>query len=260
MKKAITCILFIFISIAAYNQAVGYQGNKFILLAGYAPVNNGVAILLDYHLIDDHYSNDFENPGAKDPILIRHVPKIEMEYVVARYASLFFRYNPFKHISNAAYYDDFSNEQVDLVGVDSKGNMFSFGYRSYLSGNIAPLGSYFGLYGTIFNYNSEFVESKFADHPLPESFLEYPSSSDKMFGLFMQYGVKNIFWDQLILDIQFDAGYFFKDTDEIKYLEEDNPFYPYFLGNPFRPDYYTVFNTRAFFFVTPSVNVGWLIF
>jgi hypothetical protein len=258
-----TILFFVFISVfrmISFSQAVGYQGKKLIAEIGYIPANNVSAILLDYNLADDYYSNDFENPGARDPVIFKHLLKFEIEYAAFRYGSLFFRYNPFTINSNVEYYDQATGLRVDYVSAESKGGMISLGYRKYTNGNLAPLGSYWGLYGTQYSFESRFTDSKFAEEKTPEVFLEYPSSKNHLFGLFGQIGVKNIFWDKVILDIQIDAGYFFGQGEDYYSEGGIDEFAPYDLSSSSDIMYYTVYNTKAFFFLTPSINVGYLIF
>lgn len=258
-----TLLLIIFLSvfrIISFSQAVGYQGKKLIAEIGYIPANNVSAILLDYNLADDYYSNDPENPGGKDPVIFKHLPKFEIEYAAFRYGSLFFRYNPFTINSNVEYYDQATGLSVDYVGAESKGGMISLGYRKYTNGNLAPLGSYWGIYGTQYSFESSFTDSKFADNKAPEVFLEYPSSKNHLFGLFGQIGVKNIYWDKVILDVQIDAGYFFGQGEDYNTYTNLDEFSPYVLSLSSDIMYYTVYNTKAFFFLAPSINIGYLIF
>ena len=104
------------------------------------------------------------------------------------------------------------------------------------------------------------TDSKFADNKAPEVFLEYPSSKNHLFGLFGQIGVKNIFWDKVILDVQIDAGYFFGQGEDYYTDTNTEEFSPYVLSLTSDIMYYTVYNTKAFFFLAPSVNIGYLIF
>lgn len=260
MKTLRILFLLLLVPVISFSQAVGYQGKKFIVELGYIPASNLSAILLDYNFADSYYSNDIENPGARDPLVFKHLPKVEIEYVVARYSSIFFRYNPFKNISNIEYYDQNTGLTEDYIGAQSKGSMISLGYRKYTNGNIAPLGGYWGLYGTSYSFENSFTDSKFADHPAPESFLEYPAEKNRLLGLFGQIGVKNIFWDKVVLDVQIDAGYFF-GKEEVYFEEEyGDAFSPYGLSTDADLMYYTIINTRAFFFLTPSINIGYLVF
>lgn len=262
MKKTWLLISIVLLSLSIYGQAVGYQGKRFIIQAGYIPANNMAAILFQTNLEDDHYTS-YEQMSTgvfENPLIFVHLPKVEAEYVVSRYGSVFLRYNPFKFTTNIEYLDDNSFEPIDLVGIETKGNMFSFGYRNYLSGNIAPLGSHFAYYLTYFKYNSAYGESKFAEDPAPEVFLEYPSFENSMVGLFGCYGVKNIFWDKLVLDFQIDGGWFFKKRDKFEYAEYEGEFSPYYIESSREPDYYGAFNTKPFFYITPSINIGYLAF
>lgn len=259
--KTLRFLLFLAIFPAvSWSQAVGYQGKKLIVELGYIPANNLTAILLDYNLADDYYSNDIENPGARDPLIFKHLPKVEVEYVVARYGAIFLRYNPFKIISNVDYYEQSTGLTADYIGAQSKGGMLSLGYRKYTNGNLAPLGSYWGLYATSYSFENSFTESKFAESPAPESFLNYPAEKKRMLGLFGQIGVKNIFWDKVVLDVQIDGGYFFGHQYDYISVDYEDAFDPYALSSDSEIMYYTIINTRAFFYLTPSINIGYLVF
>jgi hypothetical protein len=262
MKQAILIAFIILIHGQAPGQSVGYQGKKFIVQAGYAPANNLLSVLLDYNLADEYYSNDIENPGALDPLIIRHVPKMEIEYVVFRYGSVFFRLNSFRHISNIYYFDESTGIQDDLVGIQTKGLMTSLGYRKYTSGNIAPLGAYYGIYGTIYRFTTAFSDSKFAESATPEPFLEYPEQENSMAGLFVQFGTKRIYWDRVVFDFQIDGGWFFKDAYSGNPINNPDQFSPYTLSISSESgiEYYSIFNTKPFFLLTPSVNLGLLVF
>jgi len=260
MKNKLPLLLFLSIASIAQSQVVGYQGKRFIAEIGYAPANNVTAILFNYNLADDYYSNDPDNPGGKDPIIFRHIPKVELEYVITRYGSVFFRYNPFSITSNLEYFNDITGQSAGIVGAESKGSMVSLGYRQYRNGNIAPLGSYLGVYLTSYSFKNAFVESKYSEDPVPESFLNYTVEDDKMFGLFAEFGVKLIYWDKLVVDLQADGGYFFKNLDDYSSAGYGDSFDPYILSTDQHIVYYTATNTRAFYFLVPSVNVGFLVF
>ncbi|MFI5172778.1 MAG: hypothetical protein ACHQFW_10325 [Chitinophagales bacterium] len=262
MKK-LFCFIFILVifSNAVFTQAVGYQGKKFMVEIGYSPASNLAARYTNYMLEDDYYGP--EDPflsKEKDPILFKHIPKLNIEYVIFNSGSIVLRYNPFAITSNVFYFDSFTNER-DLVGVRSHGHMFSIGYKSYTSATAAPLGGYFGVYGTIYSFNTEFTDSKYGVNLMPGEFGNFVFEKTSLPGLSVSYGVKNIFWDKMTLDISLEAGYFFKDVGEYILAEELDLGDQYYLQNEFvNPIYNSVYNTRAFFFAVPTVSIGYLAF
>ena len=236
-----------------FSQSIGYQGKKFIAEIGYLPANTLAAKYFKYSLADDHYSD------TEYPILVKHLPRVSIEYALFNSGSLEFKYNPFRVDCNMTYIDNQTNI-TDLICGETKGNMFSFGYKSYLTPTAAPLGTYFGVSATVFSFTSSFVESDFASGPAPQGFFDHTFEKDKWIGLFVSYGVQTIFWDKVTLDIALEGGYFFGDPTDYATTEPIAADDRYSLVDYYTPSYNNLINTRAYFFVVPSLNVGYLLF
>ncbi len=244
---------FLLLQSAMFAQAIGYQGKKFMAELGYSPVSNLSAKYFSYGLADDYYDD------ANDPILFKHLIKVNLEYTVFNSGSLVFRYNPFNYTSNINYYST-ATDITDLVGIESKGNMFAFGYKSYTTPTAAPLGKYFGFYVTRYSYSTALVQSEFSRNSVPEPLANFKWDKVSSIGLSVSYGVKTIFYDKLTMDISLEAGYFFDNA--VSSVNFDNAL----LGAEYQfvsdayPQQTTLINTRAFFFAVPTIAFGYLAF
>ena len=102
MKKIFTFVLIVCTIQNMFAQAVGYQGKKFTIEVGYSPVTTLTARYFDFNLSDAHYLNE-------SPILVKHIPKIGVEYVVLNRGSLMLRYNRWNFTTNLEYPTSFKN-------------------------------------------------------------------------------------------------------------------------------------------------------
>ncbi len=252
------CCSFIIVFILQSNlsaQAVGYQGKKFMLEIGYSPLTTLSAKYFKYSFDDEYYTDSLE----QEVLLFKHVPKIGIEYVIFNSGSVVLRYNPWKLTTTQSYYDNV-NDEVHLMGAESKGSMITFGYKSYITATPAPLGSYYGIYVTDYIFNIAYTDSEFDKTPVPDEFKNFELAKESAIGLFGVLGFKNILWDQFTLDVSLEGGLFFQNTvDPITYTgDEFGPQYsPLSYESPHRAN---IINTNVFFLVSPTISVGWLAF
>ncbi|HMU68366.1 MAG TPA: hypothetical protein PK511_04995 [Chitinophagales bacterium] len=234
------------------SQAVGYQGKKFIVEAGFSPATNLLLRYLDYSMV-----NDAIPEGERAPTEFKIIPRVSFEAVIFNSGSFFVRANPYNYSSTLSYLDK-NYDEVHLMQLDTKGFMFSIGYKSYNTPTPAPLGSYWGFNVTRYNFNSSYENSPDDSQGLPNEISDYLIAESGCWGLFVSYGAKNIFWDKMTLDISLEGGYFFNNP-EVGLTMDDNAF-----GNDFEPIHLeypqsiNLTNTRAFFFIMPTIQLGYL--
>lgn len=233
-------------------QAVGYQGKKFMIEAGFSPASNLLLRYLDYNMINDGIPE-----GEIAPMEFKIIPRIGFETVVFNSGSFFVRVNPFNYSSTLSYFDNIYDE-THLLQLDTKGFMFSLGYKSYNTPTPAPLGTYWGFNLTRYNFNSSFEKSPDDQQAIPDLIANKLISESGSWGIFVSYGSKFIYWDKMTLDISLEGGYFF-DTPEGKDPYPEDSFGEDFTYNPeYYPQTVNLINTRAFFFVMPTLQVGYL--
>ncbi len=257
MKKLLLIIFIVFNTIiSADAQAIGYQGKKFMIEVGYSPASNLSARYFSYRLNDDYYTNI---DSAKDPLIFKHIPKIGIEYVIFNSGSIVIRYNPWKYTSNMEYFDN-DALSYGYVGNQIKGGMLTLGYKSYITATPAPLGSYFGVFATLFNFKTTFVDSEFDENLTPQEFADFGVESGSSVGVFAVLGSKNILWDQVTLDFCLEGGVFLKNGVDQSPLISGEFGERYSLTSGSSPQYNSLSNTGTFFFVVPTISVGWLVF
>lgn len=251
MKKVLFTLFILFISYNYLNaQAVGYQGKKFTVELGYSPVTTLSAKFFDFGLEDAHYTD-------ASSIIIKHVPKVIVEYVVFNRGSIMLRYNPWSFTTNFEYFDEFEFES-HIAGAKSKGSMISLGYKSFMTSTPAPLGSYFGINITHYRYSTAYIDSKFDPVSIPKILSSYEPENASTFGIFGSLGFKNIFWDQFTLDVSLEAGLFLGGDDI--HFNGDEFGDQYTIASGFAPESNHVRNTNVFYTVVPTVSFGWLAF
>ncbi len=252
MKKIFTFVLIVCTIQNMFAQAVGYQGKKFTIEVGYSPVTTLTARYFDFNLSDAHYLNE-------SPILVKHIPKIGVEYVVLNRGSLMLRYNRWNFTTNLEYFDN-ANFETHLAGANSKGNMITLGYKSFLTATPAPLGSYFGIYTTHYSYSSEYTDSEFDQLSIPNEISSYELDNAQAVGFFGSLGFKNILWDQFTLDVSLEAGIFLPlgESTTNFFGDEFGGNYTFVIGET--PQREHIKNTNVFFTVVPTVSFGWLAF
>lgn len=256
MKKIFITLLILAIGgPSVHAQAIGYQGKKFMIEAGYSPASNLTARYFKFRLDDDYY----ESNDSNDPLIFKHIPKIGIEYVIFNSGSLVLRFNPWKYTTNFAYNDNVE-DKIDYIGLQEKGSMVTLGYKSYITVTPAPLGSYFGVFATLYNYNTSYVESKYGSAPPPDEFTSTAKEAGSSLGLSLVLGAKNIYWDKMTLDFCLEGGIFLKGSIEQSGLPADTFGERYNLTTDINPQYSSLSNTGAFFFVVPTLSVGWLLF
>ncbi len=257
MKNRILYLLIPFLFVTQLQaQSVGYQGKKFMVELGYSPLSNLATKYFDIPLTDDYYINDgVEN----DPLLFKHIIKLNVEYIIFNSGSIVLRYNPFNYTSNINYLA-VEDDVIDLVGAESKGNMFSFGYKTYTTATPAPLGSYFGFYITNYSFNTQLVKSEFSRNNIPDDLANYKWDKSSTLGFSVSYGAKTIFWDKVTMDISLEAGYFLDNEHTNSSFNNELLGGEYEILSSSYPQGNTIKNTRTFFFAVPTVSFGYLAF
>jgi len=254
-KLLLVIIVVVSLTLSVNAQAIGYQGKKFMIEVGYSPASNLSSRYFNSRLSDDYFNND----SLSDPLIFKHIPKIGIEYVIFNSGSLVIRYNPWKYTSNMEYVNNLGSE-IGYVGNQIKGGMLTLGYKSYITATPAPLGTYFGFFATLFNFKTTFVDSEYDENPTPTEFIEFGTESGSSVGVFAVLGTKNILWDQVTLDFCLEGGVFLKGSVNESALNAGEFGNGYSLTSSSSPQYTSLSNTGTFFFVVPTISVGWLIF
>lgn len=256
MKKLITLVILITIAHTfTYGQAVGYQGKKFMVELGYSPVTTLSARYFDYSFDDAYYTDEKDG----EVILFKHVPKISIEYVIFNSGSLILRYNPWRLTTNVEYLVA-ATEEVHLVGAQSKGNMISIGYKSYITATPAPLGSYYGIFITNYGFDMSYVDSEFDNVAAPKEITEFDLDKQSAIGLFGLLGFKNILWDKYTLDVSLEGGLFLSNTVENQTFTGGEFSDAYTMLDFESPHQSNIINTNCFFLVVPTISFGLLAF
>ncbi len=254
MKNRLLYLFVPFLFISQLNaQSVGYQGKKFMVELGYSPLSNLSAKYFSYNLADDYYTEE------NQPIMFKHIIKLNVEYALFNSGSFVLRYNPFNYTSNINYYS-VNDDLTDLIGVESKGHMFSLGYKTYTTATPAPLGTYFGFYVTRYGFSTELVQSEFSRNNVPDELANYQWEESSTMGISVSYGVKTIFWDKVTMDISLEAGYFLDNSHTSSSFDNELLGGDYEISSSLYPQGNTIKNARAFFFAVPTVSFGFLAF
>lgn len=238
---------------SCYAQPIGYQGKTMMLSLGYAPGSNTTAIFNE----SAEFINDATPDGGTIPFELIHVPRIQFEAVVFDQSSFFIRFNPYNIDVNAEWFDGIQSE-YKLASISSKGAMFHIGYKHYYTPTPAPLGVYWGLMLSRYNFKTTLENHPDEDQALPTEMLSYSLQPSGAFGVGAMAGLQSIFKDCITLDLSIELGYLLNNPEESMTFDPEAFGTDFYFTNPVYPQTMVMTNARTFFLATPAISVGYL--
>ena len=194
--KITTILLLMCITGNIYAQVSGYRGKKNVISASLFMKNSFVMPNKNgehgYFSYNDHYS-------------------IELERVINRKHSFKFHATTFKTKFMMIADSDDKNFENSFSA-----NAFGIDYLWYKPSSIAPLGAYFSAGFDIFqcNVNIDTVKlNTMVNNYYISSYINSNNYSILHYGANIKSGVKQIFFNCLSLDINFQLGFIFSKTD-----------------------------------------------